>query len=63
MEKWKTIDDKITIEDVGGKLIDNLAKGMYKPHEVIREYVQNARDAYYFSGHFPERIINIQLTE
>ncbi|MBZ5631458.1 MAG: ATP-binding protein [Acidobacteriia bacterium] len=43
---WKDINDQFTIEDIGAPLLANLAKGIYTPEAVLREYVQNAADAY-----------------
>jgi hypothetical protein len=42
---WTTIEDQIQIADIGGRLLANLAKGIYTPDTVLREYVQNAADA------------------
>ena len=43
---WRDIKDKFEIEDIGASLLANLAKGIYTPQAVLREYVQNAGDAY-----------------
>jgi hypothetical protein len=43
---WKDIKDQFTIQDIGAPLLANLAKGIYSPEAVLREYVQNAADAY-----------------
>ena len=43
---WKPIKDEIRWPDIGSQLLDNLAKGIYSSEAVLREYVQNARDAY-----------------
>jgi len=43
---WKDIKDQFTIHDIGAPLLANLAKGIYSPEAVLREYVQNAADAY-----------------
>jgi HSP90 family molecular chaperone len=43
---WTTIEDKIQIADIGGRLLPNLAKGIYSADTVLREYVQNAADAF-----------------
>ncbi len=43
---WKHIEDEIDWHDIGSQLLDNLAKGIYTSEAVLREYVQNARDAY-----------------
>lgn len=42
----RKVEDELTWDDIGGRLIRNLAKGIYSPEDVIREYVQNARDGY-----------------
>lgn len=42
---WTTIEDKIQIDDIGGRLLANLARGIYTADTVLREYVQNAADA------------------
>lgn len=44
--KFARLDDRFTIQDVGSTLLDDLAKGLYQPEAVIREYVQNAVDAH-----------------
>ncbi len=43
---WESLTDELGWDDVGGRLLANIAKGMYSPHGVLREYVQNAADAY-----------------
>jgi hypothetical protein len=43
---WKDVKDQFTIHDIGAPLLANLAKGIYSPEAVLREYVQNAADAY-----------------
>ncbi|GEM_PF-3120842 len=40
------LEDEFTIDDVGSTLLDDLAKGLYQPDEIIREYIQNAVDAH-----------------
>jgi hypothetical protein len=61
----RRLDDKFSIEDVGSTLLDDLAKGLYKPPEVIREYVQNAVDAHRVwlseTGSDPEGPIQIEI--
>ncbi|WP_213804968.1 ATP-binding protein [Granulicella sp. dw_53] len=44
---WQAIKDEFTIEDIGAPLLTNLAKGIYTPEAMLREYVQNAGDSYY----------------
>ena len=43
---WKQISDAFTIDDIGARLLANLARGIYSHEAVLREYVQNACDAY-----------------
>lgn len=43
---WSNIDDEFTINDIGARLLANLARGIYNHEAVLREYVQNACDAY-----------------
>src|SRR5882757_4131529 len=43
---WKVIPDEFSIDDIGARLLANLAKGIYNHEAVLREYVQNACDAY-----------------
>jgi hypothetical protein len=43
---WQDVKDQFSIEDIGAPLLANLAKGIYTPEAVLREYVQNAGDAY-----------------
>src|SRR3954468_17913030 len=43
---WKLLDDELEWDDVGGRLLANIARGMYSPQGVLREYVQNPVDAY-----------------
>jgi len=61
------IEDKFTIEDLGSKLLDELAEGLYDPPEVVREYVQNAVDAHRevknSTGSLPDRPILIEFGE
>ena len=47
MTKWNKMNDKFIIEDVGGYLLKNISGGMYSNKDVLREYVQNARDSYF----------------
>src|SRR5262245_27674746 len=61
----RRIEDEFGIEDVGSTLLEDLAKGLYQPYEVIREYVQNAVDAHrlWFSktGEDPKTAIQIEI--
>lgn len=43
---WQRLKDELKWDDVGGRLLANLAKGIYDHQAVLREYVQNACDAY-----------------
>lgn len=43
---WQPLKDVLQWDDVGGRLLANLAKGIYNHQAVLREYVQNACDAY-----------------
>jgi hypothetical protein len=43
---WSKLKDEFEIDDIGGRLLANLAKGIYNHEAVLREYVQNAADAY-----------------
>lgn len=40
------LDDQFTLDDVGSTLLEELAKGLYQPEEIVREYIQNAVDAH-----------------
>jgi hypothetical protein len=44
--EWVALTDELEWDDVGGRLLANIARGMYSPQGVLREYVQNAADAY-----------------
>jgi HSP90 family molecular chaperone len=46
MMPWNQLADELEWDDVGGRLLANLARGMYIHEAVLREYVQNAADAY-----------------
>lgn len=43
---WKQLSDEFTIDDIGARLLANLARGIYSHEAVLREYVQNACDSY-----------------
>src|SRR3982750_1439074 len=45
-DEWSALADQLDWDDVGGRLLANIARGMYSPQGVLREYVQNAADAY-----------------
>lgn len=45
------LNDEFTLKDVGSSLLQDLARGLYHRHEVIREYVQNAVDAHRLFEH------------
>jgi len=51
---WTHIDDEFTINDIGARLLANLARGIYNHEAVLREYVQNACDAYAALNGAPE---------
>ena len=61
------LDDTFGIDDIGSRLLEELAKGLYDPREVIREYVQNAVDAHRLwkdkEGYDPEGPIQIELMD
>ena len=42
----KRISDEFQIQHVGSSLLNELAKGLYIPETVLREYTQNAIDAH-----------------
>lgn len=42
----KRVNDEFKIEHVGSSLLNELAKGLYRPEAVLREYIQNAIDAH-----------------
>ncbi len=44
--EWESLDDELDWDDVGGRLLANIARGMYSHQGVLREYVQNAADSY-----------------
>jgi Histidine kinase-, DNA gyrase B-, and HSP90-like ATPase len=44
--RYRRVPDQFSIKDVGSKLLDHLAKGLYPADEVLREYIQNAVDAH-----------------
>jgi len=46
LPEWEPLDDELDWDDVGGRLLANIARGMYSPQGVLREYVQNAADSY-----------------
>lgn len=43
---WRNLKDDLKWDDVGGRLLANIARGIYNHEAVLREYVQNACDAY-----------------
>lgn len=45
-EGWTVVPDRLQWDDVGGRLLANIARGIYNHEAVLREYVQNACDAY-----------------
>ena len=44
-DKWATKIEDFYIEDVGGRVLEHLAEGIYSDEAILREYVQNAVDA------------------
>lgn len=66
-KKLQAIDDQFSLEDVGSTLLEDLAKGLYEPDEVIREYIQNAVDAHRLylnlTGSQPDGSIQIEMRE
>ncbi|MGI8907413.1 MAG: ATP-binding protein [Candidatus Sumerlaeaceae bacterium] len=44
---WETVKDEFSIDLIGARLLRNLAEGIYNHQAVLREYVQNGRDAYF----------------
>src|SRR4051812_44305786 len=59
--------DQFTLQDVGSTLLQELAKGLYQPDEVIREYIQNAVDAHrlwkHQEGSDPEGPIQVEIRD
>ncbi|MCH8034707.1 MAG: ATP-binding protein, partial [Bacteroidetes bacterium] len=43
---WRHLRDELEWNDVGGRLLANIARGIYSHADVVREYVQNACDSY-----------------
>lgn len=58
---WSNIHDEFTIDDIGARLLANLARGIYNHEAVLREYVQNACDAYALLPVIPEHA-SIQIS-
>src|SRR5262249_1985397 len=50
---WHRLKDELDWNDVGGRLLANIARGIYSHEAVLREYVQNACDAYNMLETFP----------
>ena len=48
--EWVLLPDELDWDDVGGRLLANIARGMYSPQGVLREYVQIRLDV---TGHTP----------
>lgn len=46
MDGLRKIVDRFELEHVGSSLLNELAKGLYEPESVMREYIQNAIDAH-----------------
>ncbi len=61
---WTQLDDEFTIDDIGARLLENLARGMYTHEGVLREYVQNACDSYQELDTLPENpTINVRILD
>ena len=60
---WSKLKDEFKIDDIGGRLLANLAKGIYTHEAVLREYVQNAADAYQQLGDVDDPIITITVED
>jgi hypothetical protein len=61
---WSNIPDAFTINDIGARLLANLARGIYNHEAVLREYVQNACDAYAAYGGSPDHeVIRITIED
>lgn len=63
--KRTQIEDVFTIDDIGSTLLNDLAKGLYKWDEVVREYIQNAVDAHRMwfdhTGDWPQSPIHVEI--
>src|SRR4051812_33138578 len=60
---WSKLKDEFKIDDIGGRLLANLAKGIYTHEAVLREYVQNAADAYQQLGAVDNPTITITVED
>ena len=61
---WTQLNDEFTIDDIGARLLANLARGMYTHEGVLREYVQNACDSYQALEVLPDHpTINIRVVD
>lgn len=62
-QAWSGKPVEWTIKDVGAPLLDSIARGLYSRLEVLREYVQNAVDAYVdfqrITGRAPQNSVQI----
>jgi hypothetical protein len=60
-----SLPDEFSIDDVGSRLLEDLAQGLYQADEVVREYVQNAVDAHRLwqerTGFMPPGPIQIEV--
>lgn len=52
---WENITTETSIDDFGAYLLANLARGIYNYEAVLREYVQNAADAYLDLPRMPKK--------
>lgn len=44
--QFRKLEDRFELKHVGSSLLNELAKGLYRPESVMREYIQNAIDAH-----------------
>jgi hypothetical protein len=65
--KWIEKEVTWSIKDVGASLLDSLARGLYTQLEVIREYIQNAIDAYVdfqeYTGFVPQCTVQLRIDD
>jgi hypothetical protein len=65
-QKWTSIKQPWTIKDIGAPLLDTVARGLYSPLDILREYSQNAIDSYVdyavlTGGESPLRTVQIRI--
>jgi len=65
IEQRRRLPDTVTLKNIGSNLLEELAKGLYKPDEMLREYIQNAIDAHRLwrseSGEKPAGPIQVEI--